>query len=134
MEWRRSAIQRRRTYAITLNFALPGLMGLLSLVDPTSQTVWRVSFATVAVVGAFALSTLGWPGHSRATSSLLVAAAWLAAAVLYALIAVVAISPSVLGTLGVNLKGLQAEAILVSLQVFLGVNVAWLLMFDEVTD
>jgi hypothetical protein len=133
-EWRRSTIQRRRTYAITLNFALPGLMGLLSLVDPTSQTVWRVSFATVAIVGAIALSTLGWPGQSRATSSLLVGAACLGAAVLYVLIAIVAINPSLLRDLGINLRGLQAEAILVSLQVFLGVNVAWLLMFDEVTD
>jgi hypothetical protein len=133
-EWRRSAIQRRRTYAITLNFALPGLMGLLSLVDPTSQTVWRVSFATVAIVGVVALSTLGWPGQSRATSSLLVAAACLGAAFLYLLIAIVAIHPTVLADLGIDLTGLQAEAILVSLQVFLGVNVAWLLMFDEVTD
>ena len=58
----------------------------------------------------------------------------LGAAILYALIAVVAISPSVLGDLGINLNGLQVEAILVSIQVFLGVNVAWLLMFDEVTD
>ena len=109
-------------------------MGLLSLVDPTSQTVWRVAFATVAIVGAVALSTLGWPGPSRATSSLLVGAAGLGAAILYALIAVVAISHSVLGDLGINLNGLQVEAILVSIQVFVGVNVAWLLMFDEVTD
>ena len=109
-------------------------MGLLSLVDPTSQTVWRVAFATVAIVGAVALSTLGWPGPSRGHEQPPGRRSLLGAAILYALIAVVAISPSVLGDLGINLNGLQVEAILVSIQVFLGVNVAWLLMFDEVTD
>jgi hypothetical protein len=58
--------------------------------------------------------------------------ALLAAALLYALVAVVAIAPGVLSGLGISLTPLRAEAILLSVLVFLGVNVAWLLMFDEV--
>ena len=45
--------------------------------------------------------------------------------------AVVAIAPGVVSGLGIDLTPLRVEAILLSLLVFLGVNVAWLLMFDE---
>src|SRR6476660_3035203 len=54
-EWRRSAVHRRRAYGVSLHFALPGLMSLLSLVDPASTELWRVAFAVVAAGGAAAL-------------------------------------------------------------------------------
>jgi hypothetical protein len=130
-EWRRSALQRRRTYAITLNFAFPGLMSLLSLVDPRSQTIWRVSFAAVAIVGVFALVALGASGGPGGRGNPVAVAALLLAALLYAVVAVIAIAPGVLSGLGISLTPLRAEAVLLSLLVFLGVNVAWLLMFDE---
>jgi hypothetical protein len=130
-EWRRSATQRRRTYAITLNFAFPGLMSLLSLVDPRSQTIWRVSFAAVSILGVVALVGLGWVTRGGGRTGLLPTAALLVAALLYALVAVVAIAPGVVSGLGIDLTPLRVEAILLSLLVFLGVNVAWLLMFDE---
>jgi hypothetical protein len=44
-EWRRIAVHRRRAYGIALRFSLPGLMSLLSLVDPNSKGLWRVCFA-----------------------------------------------------------------------------------------
>ena len=130
-EWRRSATQRRRTYAITLNFAFPGLMSLLSLVDPRDSTVWRVSFAAVSILGVVALVGLAWVSRGGGRSGLLPTVALLTAALLYALVAVVAIAPGVLTGLGIDLTPLRVEAILLSLLVFLGVNVAWLLMFDE---
>jgi hypothetical protein len=54
-EWRHSGVHRRRAYGVALHFSLPGLMSLLSLIDPASTTLWRVSFAIVAVGGALAL-------------------------------------------------------------------------------
>ena len=38
-EWRQSAVHRRRAYGVALHFSLPGLMSLLSLVDPASTTL-----------------------------------------------------------------------------------------------
>ena len=35
-EWRKSAVHRRRAYGVALHFSLPGLMSLLSLVDPAA--------------------------------------------------------------------------------------------------
>lgn len=68
-EWREVVAHRRRAYGIALHFSLPGLMSLLSLVDPASMTLWRVSFSVVAGGGAIVLvlvrgplpTCVGWP-------------------------------------------------------------------------
>src|SRR3954469_3178654 len=57
-EWSQSPEHRRRAYAVSLHFAIPGLMGLLSLVDPTSTDLWRVSFAVLGALGAGVLGYL----------------------------------------------------------------------------
>jgi hypothetical protein len=81
-EWRQSAVHRRRAYGVALHFSLPGLMSLLSLVDPASTTLWRVSFAVVAAGGVMALVLVRAPAPTG-----LGAAAYGAAVVLYLLIA-----------------------------------------------
>jgi hypothetical protein len=58
-------------------------------------------------------------------------AAYLAAVALYALIAVIAVVPSLVTDVGLSARALQVEAVLLSVLVFSGVNVAWLLLFDE---
>ena len=37
---------------IALNFVLPGLMGVLALVDPQNSAFWRVCFVIIAFGGA----------------------------------------------------------------------------------
>ena len=44
-DWRGSETSKRMSYVIALNFVLPGLMGVLALVDTQNGTFWRVSFA-----------------------------------------------------------------------------------------
>jgi len=51
-DWRRVPAHRRRAYGVGLHFSLPGLMGLLALVDPASAQLWRISFAVVAAGGS----------------------------------------------------------------------------------
>jgi hypothetical protein len=129
-DWRRSPEHRRRAYAVSLHFAIPGLMSLLALVDPTNNMVWRVSFATSAAAGVLILGYLQfspiptprgrlWQVESTTTI------------VLYLLVFVVAVAPGVARDLGAPLR---IEAVLLSLIIFLGINVAWALMFDEVDD
>jgi hypothetical protein len=60
-EWRHSGVHRRRAYGVALHVSLPGLMSLLSLIDSASTTLWRVSFAIVAVGGALALALVRGP-------------------------------------------------------------------------
>jgi hypothetical protein len=85
-EWRHSAVHRRRAYGVALHFSLPGLMSLLSLVDPASTALWRISFAIVAAGGVLALAVVRGPAPTG-----LGAAAYVAAVVLYVLIALVAV-------------------------------------------
>lgn len=125
-EWRQLAIHQRRAYGVALHFSLPGLMGLLSLIDPASTALWRISFAIVAGGGAIVLVLVRGPGPTR-----LGVAAYLVAVVLYLLIAVVAIAPGLLADLGISARPLRVEAVLLTIVVFLGANVAWLLLFEE---
>ena len=127
-DWRHSPEHRRRAYAVSLHFAIPGLMSLLALVDPTNSTVWRVSFALSAAGGAIILSYLqfspiptprGRLWQLESTTSI----------VLYVLVVLVAIAPGLAKDIGAPIR---VEAVLLSLIVFLGINVAWALMFDEV--
>jgi hypothetical protein len=57
--------------------------------------------------------------------------AYVAAVVLYVLIALVAVVPGLVADIGVLVRPLRVEAVLQTILVFLGVNVAWLLLFDE---
>jgi hypothetical protein len=124
-EWRRASVYRRRAYAVSLLFALPGLMGLLSLVDPASSLLWRVCFGAIAAGGAVALAVVRGPAPGLAGRL-----AYLAAIAIYALIALVAATPGLAGH-GVLVHPLRAEAVLLTALLFLGINVAWLLLFDD---
>jgi hypothetical protein len=82
-DWRRRSVHRRRAYGVALHFSLPGVMGLLSLIDPASTTLWRVSFAVAAGGGAVVLVLVRGPAPTW-----LGMASYVAAVLLYALIAV----------------------------------------------
>jgi hypothetical protein len=125
-EWRRLSVHRRRAYGVALHFSLPGMMGLLSLIDPASTALWRISFAIAAGGGAIVLVLVRGPAPTW-----LGMAGYVAAVLLYALIAVVAIAPGIVADVGISARALRVEAVLLTLLVFLGVNVAWLLLFDE---
>jgi hypothetical protein len=125
-EWRRTAVHRRRAYGIGLYFSLPGLMSLLSLVNPTSTTLWRVCFAIIAGGGAVVLALVRGPAPTW-----LGGVAYLATVVLYLLVAIVAAAPGIVADLGFSARPLHIEAVLLTALMFLGVNVAWLLLFEE---
>jgi hypothetical protein len=125
-EWRASALARRRAYGVALHFSLPGLMSLLALVDPDSAILWRTSFAVVAIGGAVVLIVLR--GAAVGKIGLI---AYTVAIVLYALIGLLAIAPGLVGDLGLQVTPVRVEAVLLTLLVFAGVNVAWLLLFEE---
>jgi hypothetical protein len=131
-QWRADPVGKRRAYGVALHFVLPAMMGVFALVDESSPVFWRVSFAVVAfggVVVMFAVRSFPVPvadggsrlrGLPRADQAGL--AAFAAAIVLYVLIGVLAIKG---GTVA-----LRTDAVLLTVLVFLGFNVAWLLLFE----
>jgi hypothetical protein len=132
-EWQGSATHRRRSYGVALIFALPGVMSLFALIDPQDPDYWRVSFAIIALGGAVALAAVrGFPVRRERTEAgtagfpvpdQLGLAAYIAGIALFALIGALAFAggPAIL----------RVEAILLTVVVFLGFNVAWLLLFDD---
>jgi hypothetical protein len=125
-EWRGSAPHRRRAYGVALHFSLPGLMSLLALVNPDSSALWRTSFAIVAIGGAVVLIAV-----RGATTGPLGLTAYIFAIALYTLIGILAIAPHIVSGLGLGATPVQVEAVLLIILVFTGVNVAWLLLFEE---
>jgi hypothetical protein len=83
-------------------------------------------FAVVAAGGVLALVLVRGPAPTW-----LGAAAYGAAVVLYGLIALVAVVPGMVAEIGMLARPLQVEAVLQTSLVFLGVNAAWLLLFDQ---
>ncbi len=130
-EWRRSPAHRTRAYALSLNFALPGTMALMALIDPGNHTIWRVAFATVAVCALAALTRLSMGDRGRAGSQLLSRLTTGLVGLLYLLVVVVALGPTIPRDIGIQLTALSVEEILLAVLVLVAVNVAWFLMFEE---
>ena len=128
-DWRRLPIHRRRAYGVALHFSLPGLMGLIALIDPDSTQLWRIAFAIAAAGGAVVLVLVRGPAPTW-----LGMASYVTAVLLYVLIAIVAIAPGIIADLGVSARPVRVEAVLLTVLVFLGANVAWLLLFDETSS
>jgi hypothetical protein len=115
-EVRASPELSRRTYAVALFFALPGLMSVIALIDTANPAFWRVSFVVIALVGAVVLFPVhGLPGGARVKN-----AADIAAVILYLAIAILA----VIG--GADMQ--RTVAVLLTALIFLGFNVAWLFL------
>jgi hypothetical protein len=129
-DWSRDNERRRRASAVSLHFALPGAMSLLSLIDAQSKTLWRASFTVSAVLGVVGLVALR-PRRGGPDAGLLEVFHWLAV-VLYVLVAAVALGPTMAGDMGLSFAPLRIEALLLSLLLFVGIVMAWLLMFDNV--
>jgi len=124
-EWRGSSLHRRRAYAVAMHFSLPGLMSLLALINPHSTVLWRVSFAIAAIGGAVVLIAVRAPAQGRLGLS-----AYTFAIALYAVIGLLAIAPGIVSGLGLAAAPVRVEAVLLTILVFAGVNVAWLLLFE----
>jgi hypothetical protein len=144
-QWQASAAApayQRASYGIALQFALPGLMSVLALVDAGDPVYWRTSFEITALGGAVVLIALrglfgrrgrraGRAGRAgpAADSRLgggLGLAAYVVAIAAYLVVGALAFigGPTVL----------RVEAILLTGLVFLGFNAAWLLLFDSGPD
>ena len=116
-DWRDNENSKRMSYVISLNFLLPGLMGVLALIDSQDATFWRASFAILGIGGAVGSYLV----RRVPTGDRLGAAAYWTAIALYVAVAVLAF----IG--GVDL--LRAEAVLLTALIFVNFNIGWLLLF-----
>jgi hypothetical protein len=128
-DWRDDDYKKLRAFGIGLYFSLPGIMTLISLVDPTSPRLWEWSYTVVALGGAVVIAVLFRQSRRNpAGPDQLTKFAYPVAIALYLAIGVIAI---------VGLTRQQAhtenhvDQVLLAVMLFLGVNVAWWLIFED---
>jgi hypothetical protein len=125
-EWRESPLRQRQAFVVATHFSLPGLMGLLVLINPGSGGLWRVSLGVAAGGGIVALIALRAPVAGK-----LGLAAYTAVIAAYVVIVILAIHPHIVGQLSFPIAPERIAAVLLTGVVFTGVNVAWLLLFEN---
>jgi hypothetical protein len=128
-EWMADPGWRRMAYSVNLSFLVPGIMSLGAMVAGDIKIIWRLVFILASAFGILAMALLAirspLSSSDGATGGFLIRQGRWLTIVLYALIALVAAAPDLVGNLNTNLKPLQVEGLLFTLLVFLGVSVAW---------
>jgi hypothetical protein len=128
-QWMSDPKRRQMAYNISLYFILPGIMSLVSLLSGEAKFLWRGAFAIAGAFGAFeAVRMALMPAKAGAISVLV--GRWIAV-LLYALVVVVALFPEIIQSLGIPLKAIESEGVMLAIILFLGVNFTWQ-MFVEV--
>lgn len=129
-EWASLSYRRRQAYSVSLYFALTGTMSLVSLNSGSHPAIWRTAFGIAGALGAaeLALSLVYVSAEPRRARRI----QWLLTLTLplYLLIVAIAIHPSLAADVGIHLKPLETEAIIVSVLLFLGINYGWLLFME----
>ena len=123
--WMTDPDLRRAVGGIYVAFLIPAMMGLFAQVGGVENpNVWRASFVLLALVGALStLSLLSRGGQGR------VVPLRVGAGLVYVVIAVVGVRPEVADV--IDLRPIQAEALLLILLVGLGHALAWGFMTEN---
>ena len=120
-EWRNDRRLRMLAGGTYLSFLLPGVMGMLSQVNPDNPLMWRISFGLTSIVGLVTsvrlirVESSGHVGPFRRFR-------WLAP-VLYALIVVLGVAPEVARL--IDVAPLQVAAVLLMLLILLAHGLTW---------
>ena len=132
--WVKDSHRRLAVYDVSLYFLLPGLMSLVSLLAVGVPEIWRVAFALGATVGA--VESLLLPirrGRRSGTAGLERGADWLSF-VLFVLIGVVAVRPSLVGSAGIGLRPLELTGLLIAALLVIGLLLAWLMFVTTAAE
>lgn len=120
-EWRDDRRLRRLAGGTYLSFLLPGVMSMMSQVNPDNPLMWRISFGVTSIVGlvtSIKLVAVESPGHV----GLFRRFRWLAP-VLYAAIVVLGAFPQLAALLGA--APLQVASVLLMLLILLAHGLTW---------
>jgi hypothetical protein len=132
-EWLFDLTRRRMVHSVFLSFLLPAVMSLIAAAVPDVRLVWQVAFFSAGLFGlittVFFIARPSTPEYTwfiRRARPLV--------AFLYALIAFTALFPDILASVGITLKPIQVEAIILAVLVFLGVATAWDFSMEPTTE
>jgi cytochrome bd-type quinol oxidase subunit 2 len=116
---------RQMAYLVSLQFVIPATVSLLAQVAPGKPDVWRIAFSLAGIAGAVGVAMLARE-MARQTQARIVPQVFAVVGVpLYVVVLVVALRPSLVGDVGLDLTPIEVEAVLLTVLVFLGVQEAW---------
>jgi hypothetical protein len=129
-EWSVLPYRRRQAYSVSLYFTMTGVMSLISLISHDHPALWRLAFGIAGGIGAVEVvlslaRARGEPVRERGAQQLLALTL-----PLYLLIVAIAIRPTLAPDVGIDLKPLETEAVVVSVLLVLGINYGWLLFME----
>lgn len=128
-DWMADRDHFRRASSVSVQLAFPGLMCLFALIDPASTLLWQAVFgltsvaAVVLLIGLRARSAAPWPRINEVGN-------WLAAAI-FAGVALVAVAPDVVDTMGLPDVPRRTEFFLFCMLLVDALVVAWAMLFEE---
>jgi hypothetical protein len=128
--WRMNVARRRMAYVVSLHFVLPGVMSVLALVAPDLGVLWRITFVTAGLLGLLGAGYVAATLTDEHDCPRLVRVIEWVAIPIYVVIAIVAVVPELVATLGIGLTPLQVEGIILAILLFFGVQAAWILMVE----
>ena len=129
-EWSVLPYRRRQAYSVSLYFTMTGVMSLISLISADHPALWRLAFGIAGAVGAVEVvlslaRANSEPARERRGQQLLALTL-----PFYIAVVAIAIRPTLAVDVGIELKPLQTEAVVVSMLLFLGINYGWLLFME----
>lgn len=128
--WSRDPARRRMSYVVSLHFLLPGVMCTISLLSADVQVIWNITFALAGLVGVIATSFVKVSSTTNKGAMLYTLFGQGLTMGLYLLITVIALFPGLLGAIGLNVRPLIVEGIMLTLIVVLAVTQAWFLFME----
>jgi hypothetical protein len=131
-EWIADRDHFRRASAVSVQLAFPGLMCLFALIDPASTLLWQFAFGIMSAAAVLLLIALNRRSDARWARANQIGN-WIAVAI-FACVALVAASPSIVDTMGLPDVPRRTEFFLFCLLLVDGLVVAWTMLFNEAQE
>jgi cytochrome bd-type quinol oxidase subunit 2 len=112
-------------YLVSLQFVVAAAVSLFAQVAPEITAVWRTGFSVAGLIGAIGIALLAVQFRAHTEAKVM---PWILAGAgvpLYILVFVVALFPDVVDAVNLSLSPIEAEGLLLSIIVVLGVQEAW---------
>jgi hypothetical protein len=123
--WMHHPERRRLGYHLSLYFALPGAMSLISLLTPASTFFWRGAFVVMGVVGAVESVMMQLRRDNPILDSRVARMTMPVITLIYVVVVTIAIWPSLPESLGIDVEPTALEGVLLAVLLIFGINLAW---------